>query len=121
MDEKMNQLEPRSPPPLLDGYLTDDEAARQRGKSTRALRDERQRGIGPPYTRDGRRILYPVDGFRDWLRANERLPVRAVRLERSGDKQAAVKTDHCPALKPRGARNAPAARTGGKRALEETA
>jgi hypothetical protein len=61
---------------LLRGYLTDAEAAAQRRKSRRALRDERQRGAGPPYTLDGRRVLYPVEGFRDWLRSNVRQPVR---------------------------------------------
>jgi hypothetical protein len=61
---------------LFSGYLTDGEAAAERGKSTRTLRAERQRGSGPPYVKDGRLVLYPIDGFRAWLRANERHAVR---------------------------------------------
>lgn len=62
---------------MLDGYLPEREVATQRGKSLRTLRGERQRGKGPSYVRDGRTVLYPVDGFREWLRANERQPVRS--------------------------------------------
>ncbi len=71
----MSQQEP--PSSLLDGYITEQEAARQRGKSERCLRDERQRGVGPPYTRDGRKVLYDIAKFRAWLRANECIPVRS--------------------------------------------
>lgn len=61
---------------VLEGYLSEAELAKQRGKGLRTLRLERQRGDGPPYTRDGRDVLYPVDGFRNWLKAGERKPVR---------------------------------------------
>jgi hypothetical protein len=27
----------------------------------------------------GKQILYPIEGFRDWLKANERHPVRSTR------------------------------------------
>lgn len=50
---------------------------RRSNKGKRALRDERQRGRGPPYVRDGRNIWYPVQGFLEWMRANEVQPVRA--------------------------------------------
>jgi hypothetical protein len=61
---------------VLEGYISEAELARQRGKSVRALRQERQLGNGPPYTRDGRGILYNIAGFRDWLKAGERRAVR---------------------------------------------
>ncbi len=101
---------------VFAGYLSEEEIAAQRGKSTRTLRAERQAGVGPPYVRDGRSVLYPVEGFRAWLQASERLPVRTETFERS-EKQVA-RTDRAPALKPRGA---PAGQTGRRRALEETA
>jgi hypothetical protein len=61
---------------LFAGYLAPEQVAEQRGKSLRTLRLERQRGVGPPYVHDGRSVRYPIEGFRAWLRANERLPVR---------------------------------------------
>ena len=69
--------EPATPPPepgapdLFEGYVGEAELARQRGISTLSLRSERARGGGPPFTKDGRRILYSVEGFRAWLKARE--------------------------------------------------
>lgn len=63
----------------LDGYLTDDVMAKLRGVTERTLRAERQRGNGPPYVKDGWRIYYSLDGFRDWLKSRERQPVRSGR------------------------------------------
>lgn len=59
-----------------DGWLTDEQMAEVRGKSLRAQRDERLKGIGPSWTRDGRNVLYSVDGYRSWLASNARQPVR---------------------------------------------
>jgi hypothetical protein len=61
---------------LLTGYMVEPEMAEARHKKPRTLRLERQRGDGPPWVRDGRTILYPIDGFREWLKARERHPVR---------------------------------------------
>jgi hypothetical protein len=62
--------------PLSD-YMPDDEMAKLRRVTQRTLRAERQRGDGPPYVKDGWRIYYNVNGFREWLRSRERQPVRA--------------------------------------------
>jgi hypothetical protein len=62
---------------LLDGYLTDKQAAAQRGVSPRTQRAERQRGSGPPYVKDGKRVLYEIRSFRVWLKSLERQPGRA--------------------------------------------
>jgi hypothetical protein len=61
---------------LREGYLKEAEMAEEREKSPRTLRAERQRGGGPPWVRDGRDVLYPIEGYRTWLKANERRPVR---------------------------------------------
>jgi hypothetical protein len=60
----------------LAGYAPEAEMARIRKKTQRTLRSERQRGEGPPYVRDGKKIYYPLDGFRDWIKSHERQPVR---------------------------------------------
>lgn len=62
---------------LFEGYIDEDGVATQRKLKPRTLRLERQLGKGPPWVRVGRLILYPIDGFREWLRANEVQPVRA--------------------------------------------
>jgi hypothetical protein len=61
---------------IFDGYISDLEMAAKRGVTPRTLRDERQRRDGPPFVKDGRTILYPIEGYRDWLRANERRSAR---------------------------------------------
>ena len=61
--------------PLAE-YWSEAEMARARGKTMRTLRDERQRGVGPPYVRDGRTIRYHVPGYGEWLKAGIQQPVR---------------------------------------------
>jgi len=61
-------------PDLFAGYVTDAQLARQRGLSLVSLRLERARGEGPPFTRDGRRVLYSAEGFREWLASFEVKP-----------------------------------------------
>ena len=48
-------------------YLTTTEAAALRRKRVQTLRKERWRGDGPPYIRDGGRILYPLRELERWL------------------------------------------------------
>ena len=62
---------------ILAGYAPEDEIAKARGIGKRTLRVERQRGMGPPFVKIGKQILYPIEGFRNWLKANERHPVRS--------------------------------------------
>lgn len=50
-------------------YLTPRQVAAIRRKSEPALVQERKRGIGPPFVRDGGRILYPEDELYEWLEA----------------------------------------------------
>jgi hypothetical protein len=69
---------------IFAGYLTCEEMAAQRRKTTRTLRAERLRGEGPPYVRDRRAVMYPVQGFRDWLASTERLSVRGPQVENAG-------------------------------------
>ena len=60
----------------LAGYIDEAEMSRIRQRPVRMLRIERQRSEGPPFLKDGHRIYYSIDGFRDWLKSRERLPVR---------------------------------------------
>jgi hypothetical protein len=48
-------------------YLTAEEVAEIRRKSEGALSKERERGEGPPWVRDGARILYPADELERYL------------------------------------------------------
>ncbi len=50
-------------------FLTPKEVAKIRHKSEPALAQERKRKIGPPFVRDGGRILYPENGLYEWLDA----------------------------------------------------
>ena len=57
------------------GYATPRQMVKIRNKSERQQRLERQRGVGPPYVRDGRLVLYSIPGYLQYLEANTRLPV----------------------------------------------
>ena len=59
---------------LLDGYTPEDQMAKARGVTVRTLRAERQRGDGPPWVKMGKQVLYPNDGFRNWLKAMSAAP-----------------------------------------------
>jgi hypothetical protein len=50
-------------------YLTAKEVAEIRRKTEPALTKERDRGEGPPWVRDGGRILYPEDELERYLEA----------------------------------------------------
>lgn len=56
-------------PKVFDGYVSAAEFADQRGVTKRWLRMERSALKGPPFTKLGNAIYYPVEGIRDWLRA----------------------------------------------------
>jgi hypothetical protein len=64
---------------ILAGYMPEDQIAEARGVVKRTLRLERQRGDGPPFVKMGKQILYPVEGFREWLKSRERRGVRSTR------------------------------------------
>jgi len=57
--------------------LPERDVAAARGIGLRTLRNERQRGDGPPFVKTSKQIWYPESGFREWLKAIERHPVRA--------------------------------------------
>lgn len=61
---------------LYDGYWSEEEYAAQRGVSLRTVQRERARGIGAPFTPQGRRILYRIEAVREWLLAQEQKPKR---------------------------------------------
>jgi hypothetical protein len=70
--------------PLLDDYLTEDELVAElkakTGKGTkRGLRGQRAKRTGPPWAKYGKIIIYPIPGFKDWLRAQVQQPVRSRR------------------------------------------
>jgi len=62
-------------PPLLDGWLSRAQVAQEIGVSVDTLARWDTRRIGPPCVRIGRKVLYRVEAFREWLVSRERHPV----------------------------------------------
>lgn len=58
--------------PLLDGFLTEDECARELGRNPRTLRRWRDLRQGPPVTKLGRQTLYRREAVRAWLLSREK-------------------------------------------------
>jgi hypothetical protein len=61
---------------LLEDYLTEVEMAAELGKAVRTLQLWRAQRKGPPWTQNGREVLYHRDSGRAWLRSQEHQPVR---------------------------------------------
>jgi hypothetical protein len=66
----------------LENHQTEKELAASLKAKTgfgcvRTLRKWRERRTGPPWIKFGKAILYPIDGFEAWLRAQVQEPVRS--------------------------------------------
>jgi hypothetical protein len=57
-------------------YVEEDEYAKLRGVEIQALRNERAKGKGPPYTKIGRKVVYPREALRKYLAASTVTPKR---------------------------------------------
>jgi hypothetical protein len=81
-----------APTPDRPAHYTTTETADLRRRTPQALANERARGEGPPYIRDGNKILYPADELDRWLIAHRVDPVLAPkpRRSRSAGKRAAT-------------------------------
>ena len=55
---------------ILEGYLDEDEAATEFGKTKQTLRSWRRKRIGPPWVDSPLGALYPIAEGRDYLRSN---------------------------------------------------
>jgi hypothetical protein len=58
------------------GYSSESETAEALSLSPRTLRKWRQRGIGPPWVKVGRRVVYSDESCLAWLKSSEIHPVR---------------------------------------------
>jgi hypothetical protein len=56
---------------LLSDYFTEPQLATELGKAIITLRVWRMQRKGPPFTKNGRQILYHRNSIRDWLRSQE--------------------------------------------------
>ena len=59
---------------LLDGLVTEAEAATGIKKVPRTLQRWRRLGIGPVTTFVGNRPMYAIDDIKTWLRAQRKVP-----------------------------------------------
>jgi hypothetical protein len=71
--------------PLLHGYISEQEYARQRGVSLRTCQRDRALRKAPPHCNLGKQVFYRISAVREWL----------VRQERSFD------ADACPSRRGR--------------------
>ncbi len=61
----------------LNAFHTEDEAGEIRDVKKRALRDERRKGLGPPYIVLNRKVFYPKAAFKAWLESLTIQPARS--------------------------------------------
>lgn len=79
------QAEADSRAPLLDGWMSRLQVAKEIGVSVDTLARWETRRIGPPCVRIGRKVLYRAEAFREWLVARER-PVTSKGGRLGGDR-----------------------------------
>jgi hypothetical protein len=58
-----------------------------------SLRNQRARGMGPPYTRIGRKVFYPIDKLRKYLAQSTVTPGRAPTLIDGSGKRRSRRTE----------------------------
>jgi hypothetical protein len=62
---------------VLSDHFSEDELAAQLGVKKRALRNWRQRRVGPPWAKlPSKQIIYPRAGLPPWLQSLEQKPGR---------------------------------------------
>jgi hypothetical protein len=64
----------------IAGYSSEPETAKALSVSLRTLRKWRQRAMGPPWVKVGRRVVYSDESRAAWLKGQEVQPVRMERL-----------------------------------------
>ena len=69
-------------PSFMKGYRKPPEQAKLLGKTERTLAAWRKKREGPPWTLNGKDILYHDDWTAAWLRAGKKEPVRERRRSR---------------------------------------
>ena len=62
------------------GYVAEHDVAAALGVEITTLRNWRSKGMGPPYSRGGNTLLYPVAGLREWIEQNMVTPAPAPTL-----------------------------------------
>lgn len=71
MHPHVSEVSILSTPPMLEGYLSESEYARQRGVSLRTCQRDRALRQAPPYVIIGRQVYYRIEAIREWLVARE--------------------------------------------------
>ena len=70
--------------PLLAGYISEIELAKQLKVGLRTLRHWRKEGVGPPITYLGRKPFFKLTSVEAWLNSRERAMPRDGRKARTG-------------------------------------
>jgi hypothetical protein len=71
MSTRKHRLNPQRAEPK---YLTTAEVAERRRMKESSLAQERYRNEGPPYVKDGARVLYPAELLEEYLAKRLRTP-----------------------------------------------
>ena len=78
METPLSDTVTGSAPELLQGYLSEEEYAEQRGVTLRTCQRDRALRQSPPYVVMGRQVYYRIEAVREWLmkreQTNDRTP-----------------------------------------------
>jgi hypothetical protein len=71
------------------GLAPEADFAELRKVKLSALRNERARGLGPPFVKIGKSVFYPIKGLREYMAKQAVVPSRAATLVDGRGKRAA--------------------------------
>ena len=66
-------------PRLLEGYLSEEQYADERGVTIRTCQRDRALRQGPPYVILGKKVYYRIEAVREWLLSQEQANDRDLR------------------------------------------
>jgi hypothetical protein len=67
----------------IPGYISERQQAQRLDVAIRTLRSWRQQGVGPAWTKVGKKVRYPEGADERWLESNLTRPVREQRQRRA--------------------------------------
>jgi hypothetical protein len=61
---------------LIEDFYTEEQLANEINRSARTIARMREAGVGPPWKRLGKIIIYPKNAAKEWIHADVIDPVR---------------------------------------------
>jgi hypothetical protein len=76
------------------GLVPEATYAKMRDVDIRALQNERAKGLGPPFVKDGRAVFYPLAQLRKYIAKQARAPSKTKTLVNGGNRKRGARSEN---------------------------